>query len=236
MSAFLEYGDFCGGEDAGRLSRAVRDFFELAADLRGRLGRKGYLIDNHLCILLGAVAANPVFSVVERGFNNAGTELREVIRSVMQDEKEEREHPLYKKAKAWRAKTEGAAPPLLTLRLSSCFLFCASIRHYFPKRAPCKQGRGQRHKPRLASPRHGNFTPPRIAPSRPHCVIPLARGCGWTDVLYRRCLGETARHGLLSGRMGDALHLVWPSFTEGSLRRWSWRILRCRLSLPGHAG
>jgi len=101
MSAFLEYGDFCGGEDAGRLSRSVRDFFELAADLRGRLGQKGYLLDNHLCILLGAAAANPVFSVSEQGFNNAGTELREVIRFVMRDEKEGREHPLYEKAKAY---------------------------------------------------------------------------------------------------------------------------------------
>lgn len=101
MSAFLEYGDFCGGEDAERLSRAVVGFFELAADLRGRLGKKGYLIDNHLCILLRAAAANPVFSVAERGFHNAGAELREVIRCVMQGEKDGREHPLYEQAKAY---------------------------------------------------------------------------------------------------------------------------------------
>lgn len=101
MSTFLEYGDFCGGEEAGRLSRAVGEFFGLAADLRGRLGPKGYLIDNHLCILISAAAANPLFSVAEQGFNHAGTELRELIRCVMQDEKEGRGHPQYEQAKAY---------------------------------------------------------------------------------------------------------------------------------------
>lgn len=35
---------------------------------------------------------------------------------------------------------------------------------------------------RLVDPSHRNFTSPRFSASRPHCVIPLKRGCGWTEV------------------------------------------------------
>lgn len=35
---------------------------------------------------------------------------------------------------------------------------------------------------RLVAPYHRNFTSPRFSASRPHCVIPLKRGCGWTEV------------------------------------------------------
>lgn len=124
------------------------------------------------------------------------------------------------------------ASDIKTFRL----VLTAPIRHYSPERVPLIHGAtGQRHRPRLASPRHGNSTPPRIAPSRPHCLIPLSRGCGWTDVLCRRCCGETAdalhagsRGLLLSGRMGTASHLIWPSLMAVSRHRWFSRILRCR--------
>jgi len=29
---------------------------------------------------------------------------------------------------------------------------------------------------------HRHFTSPRVSASRPHCVLPLVRGCGWTEV------------------------------------------------------
>ena len=73
-----------------------------------------------------------------------------------------------------------------------------------------------------AGARHGNLTPPRISPSCPHCL------CLWlgrsiiTRLLTRvgpvfenqsQC--ETARHRLFYGRMGTALHLIWPSLMRG---------------------
>ena len=73
-----------------------------------------------------------------------------------------------------------------------------------------------------AGARHGNLTPPRISPSCPHCLIPVSPGAvagqeyhyqiadeGRAGRNQPQC--ETARHRLLCGRMGTALHLPWPS-------------------------
>ena len=70
----------------------------------------------------------------------------------------------------------GPVPLIPKFRLSSFFLFfCASIRHYFPKRIPTCVGNGQRHKPQMAFLRHRSFTSARIAGGSPHCLIRLCR-------------------------------------------------------------
>jgi len=120
------------------------------------------------------------------------------------------------------------APMFLTLRLSglfSAFVFVATSPNAISPKAS-----GQLHKLRLASPHHGNFTPARFSAGRPHCVIPLARGCGWTNVLYLCCYGDAIRHGLLFGRDGSTLApyilavFLWRCYRH----RWSSRIPRCR--------
>ena len=68
-------------------------------------------------------------------------------------------------------------------------------------------GVGGRLKPRCA--RHGNFTPPRIAPSRPsgreyHCVLTRS---------LRNSLSA------VSGQMGTARRLIWPSLMGKPHRR-----------------
>lgn len=45
-----------------------------------------------------------------------------------------------------------------------CYLICACIRHYFPRR------QGNRSGPQLASLRHGRLTPARISPGCPPCL------------------------------------------------------------------
>lgn len=89
-----------------------------------------------------------------------------------------------------------------------------------------------------AGARHGNLTTPRISPSCPHCLwlwldrsiitgLPARVGQDSRGVLPQ-C--ETARHRLLCGRMGTALHLSWPSLMRNCIpHRWSWRILQRRL-------
>ena len=68
-------------------------------------------------------------------------------------------------------------------------------------------GVGGRLKPRCA--RHGNLTPPRIAPSRPsgreyHCVLTRS---------LRNSLS------VVSGRVGTARRLIWPSLMGKPHRR-----------------
>ena len=106
------------------------------------------------------------------------------------------------------------------------------IRHYFP-------GPGRQQTDCVGT-HHGNLTPPRISPSCPHCLIPVSPGAvagqeyhyqiadeGRAGRSQPQC--ETARHRLLCGRMGTALHLPWPSLMRAhSPHRWSWRILQRR--------
>lgn len=57
-----------------------------------------------------------------------------------------------------------------------------------------------------------------ISPPRGSLLTALiAFGCDWTEVSAGRDHCETARHKLLYGRMGIALHLFWPSFTREAL-------------------
>ena len=68
---------------------------------------------------------------------------------------------------------------------------------------------GRSAEPRLAL-RSGNFTPPRISPSCPHCLrLWLDRG----TIIGGRGHGETACQSRF-GMDGTAMHLSWPSFTE----------------------
>ena len=91
------------------------------------------------------------------------------------------------------------------------------IRHYFP-------GHGRQQTDCVGT-HHGNLTPPRISPSCPHCLIPVSPGAVAGQEYHYWIAGEgrvqhpmktepqceTARHRLLCGRMGTALHLPWPS-------------------------
>ena len=112
--------------------------------------------------------------------------------------------------------------------------FHACIRHYSPRRQQTD----------CVGTHHGNLTPPRISPSCPHCLLPVLPGAvagqeyhywiadeGRAGRNQPQC--ETARHRLLCGRMGTALHLPWPSLMRAhGPHRWSWRILQRRSSPP----
>ena len=81
------------------------------------------------------------------------------------------------------------------------------IRHYFPSRR--RQAWTARARVTGISPLRGSLR-----------AAPTACGCGWTGVSLLDCRGvlpqcETARHRLFYGRMGTALHLIWPSLMRG---------------------
>ena len=88
------------------------------------------------------------------------------------------------------------------------------IRHYFPSRG--RQAWTARARVTGISPHRGSLR-----------AAPTACGCGWTGVSLLDCRRgsgrtrgvlpqcETARHRLFYGRMGTALHLIWPSLMRG---------------------
>ena len=62
-----------------------------------------------------------------------------------------------------------------------CYLICACIRHYFPRR------QGNRSGPQLASLRHGRLTPARISPGCPPC---LRLGLGRSIIIPGRVIAK----------------------------------------------
>ncbi len=86
---------------------------------------------------------------------------------------------------------------------------------------------------RLAGPCHGNFTPARISRSRPPCVIPIPGAGTGRKYPPAGVMAQSARHRLISGRMGPLGTLFCRHLHEATSCRWSWRILPRRSSLPG---
>ena len=124
-----------------------------------------------------------------------------------------------------------------------CYLICACIRHYFPRR------QGNRSGPQLASLRHGRLTPARISPGCPPCLrlglgrsiiipggviaIQLATGCfldGWTRLAPYLAVvdrGEIRQAVITEQKcIGDFVCSLYQN-----LYRWFSRILQRRLPL-----
>ena len=114
---------------------------------------------------------------------------------------------------------------------------CTCIRHYSPRR------QGGSRRTALAritgiSPLRGSLRAAPIACSRYHPGLWLGRSIiirllTRVGLVQNQPQCETARHRLLCGRMGTALHLPRPSLMrDHSPHRWSWRILQRRFNPP----
>lgn len=57
MNIFYEYESIFGKAETAHLDRALREFFELAATIRRRLGKQGYLLDKYISCVLDAANA-----------------------------------------------------------------------------------------------------------------------------------------------------------------------------------
>jgi len=70
---------------------------------------------------------------------------------------------------------QGTAAVVSVMKNDLFFVFSGFYSTLLPE-AGCDASLGGRHRPVLVRDRHGILTPPRISPSRPHCVIPLFTG------------------------------------------------------------
>jgi len=85
---------------------------------------------------------------------------------------------------------------------------------------------------------HRNSTSPRFSASRPHCVIPLMRGCGWTEVslslrMCRRlkCNQHLFTAWVLTARILPLSNLQWCGYWGCGLG-----VPAIWLSFSGHTG
>lgn len=104
MGKITDFEDFCGRSNTASLNQALREFFELAADMRQRLDEQGYLLEGHLRMLFAPVAAMPLFSTAEHGLNASASGLRELIRLAERSEQKEQPRSQFsEKVKAYVA-------------------------------------------------------------------------------------------------------------------------------------
>ena len=92
-------------------------------------------------------------------------------------------------------------------------------------KALLEEGQGRLPEVRLAGPCHGSFTPARISRSRPPCVIPIMGSGTGRKYPPAGVMAQSARHGLVSGRMEPLGTLLGRHLCRHCLHRWSWRIL-----------
>lgn len=100
MNTFYEYEGVFGKAETAHLERTLREFFELAATMRRRLGKQDYLLDEYISMLLKGANATLAQSAAEDGFA-ASSELRHLCLAVMDGKADCVEHPLYEKFQAY---------------------------------------------------------------------------------------------------------------------------------------
>jgi len=100
LNIFYEYEGIFGKAETAHLDRALREFFDLAATIRRRLGKQGYLLNTYLSCVLGAVNAIGIRDSADAGLDSA-SELRQLCGDVMNGKTDCHEHPLYETAKTF---------------------------------------------------------------------------------------------------------------------------------------
>lgn len=100
MNNFYEYEAIFGKAETAHLDRALREFFELAATIRRRLGKQGYLFDKYLLHVLDAVNSIGIRDSADTGLDSA-SELRQLCADVIDGKTDRHEHPLYETIKTF---------------------------------------------------------------------------------------------------------------------------------------
>jgi len=100
LNIFYEYEGIFGKTETAHLDRALREFLELAAVIRRRLGKQGYLLDRYLSCILSAVNSVGIRDAADAGLDSA-SELRQLCGDVLDGKTDCREHPLYETVKTF---------------------------------------------------------------------------------------------------------------------------------------
>ena len=78
MNMFFEYTGITGKVEVERLNHAMREFLELAYEIRRELGKQAYLLDKYISFVLKGAGIRPFYAAAERGFH-ISSELRHII-------------------------------------------------------------------------------------------------------------------------------------------------------------
>lgn len=97
MNIFEQYAGFTGRFDADSTGGSLLSLFTQTAEIRQKLGVRGYLLDNYLSMFLAAADTVLSFEAAEEGFSRSN-DLRKLCFSVLDGTEKEKDHPLYNRA------------------------------------------------------------------------------------------------------------------------------------------
>lgn len=97
MNIFEQHAGFTGRFDADSTGGSLLSLFSQAAEIRQKLGVRGYLLDNYLSMFLAAANTVLSFEAAEEGFSRSN-DLRKLCFSILDGSEKEKGHPLYNRA------------------------------------------------------------------------------------------------------------------------------------------
>ncbi|MDD4492843.1 MAG: hypothetical protein PHV32_00590 [Eubacteriales bacterium] len=100
MNFFNDFTSITGDAQSSYSNETLTEFFEQANLIRKKTGKRAYLLDKYLSILLTAVNAKLAYDAASNGFETAG-QLIGVCASVVRGEPVKTDHWFYEKAKEY---------------------------------------------------------------------------------------------------------------------------------------
>lgn len=109
MNIFEHRVSFFGSFDGEVTGGSLLSLFQLAKQIRQRMGKQGYLLDCYLSLFFEGVASALAYDAADEGFQSGG-ELQSLCFHVLDGTEPKKEHPLYRRVMEVYAKQEGVVP------------------------------------------------------------------------------------------------------------------------------
>lgn len=106
MNIFEHRESFFGGFDSEVTGGSLLSLFQLARQIRQRMGKQGYLLDCYLSLFFEGAANTLAYDAADEGFQFGG-EFQNLCFHVLDGTEPEKEHPLYRRVMEAYAKQEG---------------------------------------------------------------------------------------------------------------------------------
>ena len=97
MNIFEQHSGFTGRFDTDSTGGTLLSLLTQAAEIRQKLGVRGYLLDNYLAMFLEAANTVLSFEAAEEGFSRSN-DLRKLCFSILDNTEKEKDHPLFNRA------------------------------------------------------------------------------------------------------------------------------------------
>lgn len=94
MNIFENRSSIVGSLEPERISDSLKNLFTLAKEIRIKLGKQGYLIDNYLSLVLEAANSTLAYEAAEQGFES-GSELQDLCNDILNGADNKKEHTFY---------------------------------------------------------------------------------------------------------------------------------------------